>query len=225
MKLQTILRVLIVCITLTIVPLEHIHAGSKSVDCAYNPEKCQDNNNPNEQGEEEPSTPSPEQSSSDSPSLGWQIVKLVFAVLFIVALIYGLLKFVNKRNKIFQNVKTLENIGGVSLGQNKSLQVVRIGEQYYAVGVGDNVELLTEITDEKTIQAFHQQNDQVSYSPSSILANVIPKTKQQSEKEGKQSSSSSVQFQQLFQSELNSLKQKRKKVMDQHQKQKEDSDE
>ncbi|MYL33154.1 flagellar protein [Pontibacillus yanchengensis] len=225
MKLKPIIRVLIACITLATVPMAHVHAGSKSVDCAYNPEKCQDDNNSNQPEEEEPTSTSPGQSSSDSPSIGWQIVKLVFAVLFIVVLIYGLLKFVNKRNKMFQSVKTLENIGGVSLGQNKSLQVVRIGEQYYAVGVGDNVELLTEITDEKTIQAFHQQNDQASYSASSILANVIPKTKQQSGKGEEKSSSSSVQFQQLFQSELNSLKQKRKKVMDQHQKQKEDSDE
>ena len=41
----------------------------------------------------------------------------------------------------------MKNMGGISLGQHKSIQLVVIGESYYLIGVGDDIRLLKEITD------------------------------------------------------------------------------
>ncbi|MDT2247325.1 flagellar biosynthetic protein FliO [Paenibacillus larvae] len=36
-------------------------------------------------------------------------------------------------------------MGGVPLGQNKSIQIVEIGQSLYIVGVGDNIQLLEKV--------------------------------------------------------------------------------
>ncbi|MFC0524150.1 flagellar biosynthetic protein FliO [Pontibacillus salicampi] len=210
-----------------------VNAENKTVDCMFQPEKCQDEDQQQDsspsldsKGEDGDSSPSSQDNSavnSNSPSLLWQFVKLIGVLIFIIALIYGLLKFVNKRNKLFQQVRTLENVGGVSLGQNKSLQVIRIGEQYFAVGVGDNVELLTEITDEATLRSFQSEGESsVNSTTASLLENVFSKTSTNNEK--KAPNASSLPFKDLFQSELGSLKEKRKQLIDKQSRQKEDRD-
>ena len=45
----------------------------------------------------------------------------------------------------------MKNMGGISLGQHKSIQLVVIGESYYLIGVGDDIRLLKEITDPEEI--------------------------------------------------------------------------
>ena len=45
----------------------------------------------------------------------------------------------------------MKNMGGISLGQHKSIQLVVIGETYYLIGVGDDISLLKEITDPEEI--------------------------------------------------------------------------
>src|SRR5690625_6431262 len=81
-------------------------------------------------------------------SFFFNIVKMVFALLLILALIFFLSKLFNKKNKNLQQLNVMENMGGISVGQNKSIQIVRIGTSFYVVGVGENIELLNEITDE-----------------------------------------------------------------------------
>ncbi|RYM07172.1 flagellar biosynthetic protein FliO [Sporolactobacillus sp. THM7-7] len=80
--------------------------------------------------------------------------KLIFALLLVLALIYLLYRFVRKRTKTFQEGRTIENLGGVSVGANRSVQLIRIGNEVLAVGVGDTVQLLKVISDPETIQAL-----------------------------------------------------------------------
>src|SRR5690625_5298213 len=81
-------------------------------------------------------------------SFFFNVVKMVFALLLILALIFLLSKLMNKKNKNIQQLNVMENMGGISVGQNKSIQIVRIGASFYVIGVGENIELLKEITDE-----------------------------------------------------------------------------
>lgn len=60
----------------------------------------------------------------DNGSLLFDLIKMFFALLLVLALIYLLLNFLNKRNKLFQKIKTLENLGGISVGQNKDRKSV-----------------------------------------------------------------------------------------------------
>ena len=145
---------------------------------------------------------------ADSESLAFSVVKMFFALLLVLVLIYILLKLMNRRNKMFQQVKMLENLGGISVGQNKSIQLVRIGSRLYIIGVGDNVEMLQEITDEAVIQEMMEQEKDEATSHSLLkpfLSFPSPK-KDDHSKEGKQD------FTALFSRELNKLKQNRKQL-------------
>ena len=89
-------------------------------------------------------------------SFFFNIVKMIFALLLILALIFFLSKLFNKKNNNLHQLNIMENMGGISVGQNKSIQIVRIGTQFYVVGVGENIELLKEITDENLQQELLQ---------------------------------------------------------------------
>ncbi|SDJ72202.1 flagellar biosynthetic protein FliO [Sediminibacillus albus] len=158
-----------------------------------------------------------------SSNLFFYFVKLFFALAFVLALIYFLLKFLNRRNKMFQKVRAMENVGGISLGSQKSLQIVRIGEKVYVIGVGDNVEMLTEITDEKTKTELLNNDGGAEFRPVNLLTSVLSKNKKTAEAgEEKQTNNN---FSQLFQTELDRLKQGRKQLIERRQNKDENSNE
>ncbi len=55
------------------------------------------------------------------------------------------LRFLNKRNQNYQQNSVIRNLGGHSVGAQKSVQLLQIGNQIYVVGVGEDVQLLKEI--------------------------------------------------------------------------------
>jgi flagellar protein FliO/FliZ len=92
-------------------------------------------------------------------------IKMFIALAFVLMLIYILLKFVTKRNQLFQQGKSIINLGGTSLGQNKSIQLIKVGNRVLVVGVGESISLLKEIESEqeikKFIEEFEWKQDQV----------------------------------------------------------------
>ncbi|MDC3414125.1 flagellar biosynthetic protein FliO [Aquibacillus sp. 3ASR75-11] len=153
------------------------------------------------------------QSESNS-SLFLDIVKLFLALILVLALIYFLLKFMNSKNKAFHKVRTLENLGGVGLGPNKSIQIVRIGDRVFVIGVGENVEMLSEITDESTKDALVNQNDVDTLRPMNVFSSLLSSSKSGAGKNGNKADQDG--FQQLLRNELSRLKTGRRKIMDQH---------
>ncbi|AKG04564.1 MULTISPECIES: flagellar biosynthetic protein FliO [Salimicrobium] len=120
------------------------YSSSPSVsECAKNPgiDGCsEEGGESKEENEEQPA----------AEPLWWSATKLILALVFVLGLIYGVLKFIQKKNNLFSNTRQMHNLGGVPLGQNRSVQAVKIGGHVYIIGVGDTVEMLTEITDEET---------------------------------------------------------------------------
>ncbi len=88
------------------------------------------------------------------------ILKMFFALLLILALIFFIAKLWNRKNNQLQQSNILENLGGIPLGQNKSLQIVRIGNRFYVLGIGESVELLMEITDDHITEQFVQYGEE-----------------------------------------------------------------
>ncbi|RIU96356.1 flagellar biosynthetic protein FliO [Oceanobacillus picturae] len=154
----------------------------------------------------------------ESGSMLFDLIKMFFALVLVLALIYVLLKFLNKRNKLFTKVRALESLGGVSVGQNKSVQIVRLGDRFYLLGVGDNVELLQEITDENVKADLIRQDEAQQQGTGGILADLF-------QSKGKSTTSTmksdGPDFKGLFSGELKKLKNNRNKLI-QQQKQKED---
>lgn len=182
-------------------------ASPSANECFKNPElqgcpsseTTKQSSNPVEEGEKA-------EVKDTNPSLFWNIIKLVFALMFILALIYGLLKFFNKRNRVFTKNRTMENLGGMNLAPNRSVQAVRIGKQVFILGVGESIDLITEVTDDETKNSLLKQEEQIQ--DDLVINKWMNLMKKREEK-----STQTKQFQELFKGQLNEMKQNRKQLM------------
>jgi len=89
-----------------------------------------------------------------STSSVWTFLKLIGAMIVIIGLIYIFYRLVSKKTRAFQSYGAIKNIGGVAVGPNRSIQLIRIGEEILVVGVGESVQLLKEIQDPELIRAL-----------------------------------------------------------------------
>ena len=82
------------------------------------------------------------------------MVQVLVVLAVIVGLIVVLIRFLAGRNKRWSGKRSLLVHAGIPLGQNKSLQVVEIGDAVYVVGVGENITLLDKIDDPEKAEAL-----------------------------------------------------------------------
>lgn len=81
---------------------------------------------------------------SSSVKLFTLLIKTGASLILIGILIYGLVR-VLARARMQPKGGLFQVYGGVSLGPNKSLQLVRMGDSLYLLGVGDNIQLIRRI--------------------------------------------------------------------------------
>lgn len=93
-------------------------------------------------------TPAP---VDDSPSFASLLIRTVIILLLIIVLMYALSRWITKRGKIFETNQFIKVKSAVNLGQNKSLRLVKVGNSYYLLGVGNDITLLKEFTTEDEI--------------------------------------------------------------------------
>lgn len=92
-------------------------------------------------------------------------LKLFLALGVVLALIYVFYRFLSKRTKAFQQVGQIRNLGGVSVGTNRSVQLVKVGNDVLVLGIGENVTLLKEVDDQSIIESFSQAPESLSIRP------------------------------------------------------------
>ncbi len=185
--------------------------GSEMVDDLFKPENNDEKPETSSENKQRTISDSEMISDQSAPTVSmWDFVKMIFALLFVLLLIYGALRFINKRNKWFDNGRSVENIGGTNLGNNKSLQLVKVGNSILVVGVGDSINLLKEITDEKEaellVQSYKDRTESTSFSPETIveLVKKLPLNK----KSGK-----TKEFSSLLKHQMSQLSDDRKKKL------------
>lgn len=88
-----------------------------------------------------------EQAMEPKKTTAGDYVRTLLAFVFVIGLLIWLLRFLNKRSRSFDQNRLMTNLGGVALGQHKSIQLIKMGNSYFVVGVGENVQLLKEIDD------------------------------------------------------------------------------
>lgn len=190
--------------------------GNSVDDCIKKPDKCKSDTDP----------VANEETVASATGVGstWDYIKMVFALIFVVALFYGLMKFLNKRNLTFQRNQMIQNLGGLSLGAQKSIQLLQIGKSLYVVGVGEDVQLLREITDPQEVEAllalYNEKQEFAATSP--YIAEVLSKFK----RKNKPNSSTFQQqdsFGTLFEKKIFEIKQERSEELERW-KQKENDD-
>lgn len=181
-------------------------------DCLdENPDCLEELGNAHEKDQEEEQTNNLV-SDIGTKSLGFSMVRMVLSLLLILALMYVLLKFLSKRQNLSNQVKSLENLGGISVGQHKSIQIVRVGTKVYMIGVGENVEMLQEITDEELIDDLLHKHVESQVNTGGFIKALFQKTNNQ---DTGPKSIPNQNFANLFSQELEKLKQTRRQMKNQ----------
>lgn len=90
-----------------------------------------------------PSSSNVEDSRSSIFSL---FLKFIISFVFVIFLLFVLLRFLAKRNKQLPANGPIIPLGDYPLGNNRSLQILLIGQTIYVVGVGETVTLLRTIS-------------------------------------------------------------------------------
>jgi flagellar protein FliO/FliZ len=156
------------------------------------------------------------EASKESKAIGLNFgdfFKMIFATLFVVALLYVVLKLVNKKGMLHNKSDTLVSLGGLTVGTNRSVQLIKVGERLLVVGVGENIQLLTEIEKgqefDQIIINYNQKLDEIA-QPSDFITRIVQFIKgRKKEETGEQTS-----FQMLLKKQLNELSNQRKKTLE-----------
>jgi len=150
----------------------------------------------------------------------WDVVKAVTAFAFVIGLLLFLLKFISKKSRSYNQTQLLDNLGGIPLGNHKSIQIVKVGNRILIVGVGENIQLLKEITNpedyNEIIEGFNAKMDQLA-SPSDIVTKVMNLTKGNlatKKANSDKDNGTGATFQNMFNKQLNEMKNSRKKMLD-----------
>lgn len=137
-------------------------------DSVYEYFQQQDEGADQEKTENKSLPPKNETAEAPSQKVGvtaWDIVKTIFMLVIVIGMLFGLLKWLQKKNNVSPSVQTMKNLGGTNLGGNRSVQMIKVGNSILVVGIGENVELLKEINDEQEvnmiIDQFHNRMEQM----------------------------------------------------------------
>lgn len=174
-------------------------------NCNENPELC------SEENISEDNTTDAGTESNESASVGVGVldyIKIVLALVFVIGLLLVIIKFLNKRNLTYQQNAIVKNIGGLSVGQQKSVQLLKIGNKIYVVGVGEDIQLLKEIESaaevDQLLNQIEQNQSMVTTTP--YIAELFKKF---SKKDQPKDISDSPKFNDMFSEKLDELKQQR----------------
>jgi flagellar protein FliO/FliZ len=155
------------------------------------------------------------QKEQGSPLSVWDVIKLIGTTVFVLLLIYGLLKFLHHRGQLFTGKKgVIEHLGGTSVGTNRSVQLIKVGNRILVIGVGESIQLLREIDDEKEIEeilALHHERLQQMLEPSKWGARL----RDYLTEKRKQTSDHHSAFRDMFLKEMQELSLKRKELLKQ----------
>lgn len=150
--------------------------GTSSVkDCLDNPSECG-------AGEVTPKGDVEGEDVSENGGVGvsiWDVAKMILATIFVIVLIYFLLKFIGKKNKGYQNNALIQNIGGTRVGANRSVQIIKAGDRVFIIGVGENVNLLKELEDNDAREILTEYNNRLEQmtGPGDIVSKLLQRKK------------------------------------------------
>ena len=207
---------MIFAVVLPIVLPIPVHAEDNVFFCMKNKDKCTEDGMPiSDKDTAEDKDGTTDTDSKKEAKVGvsaWDYIRTIFALAFVVGILFVLLKFVNRKNRMYDKNRFMKNMGGLSLGQHKSIQLVVIGESYYLVGVGDDVSLLKEISDpeeiDKLIEFYKGDDLEVAKG---MLSRIIGKMTGASTKDPTTKTEDSADFGDLFKTKLDEMKEERQR--------------
>ncbi|NRD79412.1 flagellar biosynthetic protein FliO [Bacillus sp. BRMEA1] len=92
--------------------------------------------------------------------------KFIVCFVLVVGLLLLVLRFLSKRNRLLPSSGPILTLGGHSLGNNKSLQIMLIGQTIYIIGVGDSINLIRTVSQgeeyQHLLESFENQGEGVT---------------------------------------------------------------
>jgi flagellar protein FliO/FliZ len=171
-------------------------------ECIEKPDLCTEEK-PADSGKREADS----KAASEPVGIGFlDVFRMIAALAFVVALLYFLLRFINKKSRSYQENYTVRHLGGTALGGTRSVQVVKVGDRLLILGVGENVALLKEIEDEQErneLLARYEEQSGMMVQPSDIINRIKLQV------ERKKQASGSSDFKQELERKMDDLKKSR----------------
>ncbi|PQP80621.1 flagellar protein [Paenibacillus sp. PCH8] len=149
-----------------------------------------------------------------------QLVWVIVVLVVILVLIVYLIRFLNKRNQQWFRNGTIRILGGVGLGQNKSLQIIEIGGSVYLLGVGEDIQLVDKVSDleeaQRIINSFERDAAAQQGSLSPLIAKLAKRFRKD-EPPREMDLEDTTSFHEMFESKLRQMpnrKEKMEKLLD-----------
>lgn len=149
-----------------------------------------------------------------------QLVWVIVVLAVILALVVYLIRFLNKRNQQMFRHGTIRTLGGVGLGQNKSLQIMEIGGCVYLLGVGEDIQLIDKVSDLEEAQRIIDSFERDAAAQQGNLSPLIAKLTKRFRKEEpprEMELEDTTSFHEMFESKLRQMpnrKEKMEKLLD-----------
>ncbi|MGX6441608.1 flagellar biosynthetic protein FliO [Neobacillus sp. K501] len=128
--------------------------------------------------DDEKDTPSETKAEdSQSTSLFPLFMKFIGSFILVIALLLFILRFLTKRKRLLSANGPIVSLGGQVIGNNRSIQIVLIGQTIYILGVGDTVNLIRTISQGEEYQhlldSYENQAEPISpkWIPKDLNAN------------------------------------------------------
>lgn len=150
---------------------------------------------------------------AENESTFFMLVKLIFMLGIVLAILFFVLRFIQKKSVSFQDGKNLQSLGGIGVGQNRSVQLIKTGNSVLVVGVGDTVTLLKEITNEDEVKMMLEQrpSQQVSTMANQLKSKWLNR-QESSQKTDEDPKGQTANFKNLLASLTNERKEQRKEI-------------
>ncbi|RKN86510.1 flagellar biosynthetic protein FliO [Paenibacillus ginsengarvi] len=153
----------------------------------------------------------------DSGAVFIAMVKVIFFLVLIIGIFLVIMKVLAKKKWRWHPAgAAFHTLGGLSLGQNKSVQVVEIGRSIYVLGVGENITLIQKIDDPEEmayITAFLSPEDTIGGLGLQKLRDWLGRNKKSETESVEDENQVAASFQSVFQSKMNQMA-GRKKMME-----------
>ncbi|MFD0671726.1 flagellar biosynthetic protein FliO [Cohnella sp. GCM10027633] len=153
--------------------------------------------------------------SEDLPKAGssWDLLWVLFVLGIIVGLIVLSLRFLAKRNRGWWMNRSLRSLGGLTLGTNKSVQIVEWNGRIYVLGVGEDITLLESITDTETVAALLADHDSSEVAKGNPLPAWLRKWTARNDPQADESPANGAStFEKTLESRLREMTERRQRV-------------
>lgn len=113
-----------------------------------------------------PQTTPTEVADTQSPSIFPLFLKFIFSFAVVIGLLLWVMRYLSKRNNVLQTSGPVLPLGGRMLGNNRSVQVILVGQTIYIIGVGEDVNLIRAIPQgeeyQHLLESYENQGDTTS---------------------------------------------------------------